>query len=121
MTDVNQLSWKDKKIIFDRPIGVCLEDKGMTFVLVETTNNLVFPNSNFQVEKFRNVLGFNSEGKLSWTIQTAPILTEIDVEGPFTGLFFENEELITYHSSGINYLVDKKTGSIRARDQFRAW
>jgi len=121
MMEDNKIRIKDKIIIFDRPIRIFLESRGITFVLIETNNNLVFPNRNFKVEKYRNVLAFNSDGELLWTIEPAPKIFEFEVHDPYSGLFFENDQLIAYHMSGVNYIVDKKDGSIKPRDNGRPW
>jgi len=121
MTDINELRIKDKLIKFERPIGVCLESKGVTYILVKTNSRTIFLNHNFHVDKFKNVLAFNSEGDLLWSIETAPLLCELDKVDPYSGLFFENEELIAYNMSGVNYIVDQADGRIRARDNWRPW
>jgi len=121
MIKINQLKLKDKIIIFDRPIRICIESRGITFVLVETNDNLVFPNRNFKVEKYRNVLAFNSNGDFLWAIEQAPKIFEFEVHYPYSGLFFENDQLIAYHMSGVNYIVDQIDGSIKPRDNGRPW
>jgi len=119
MIKINQLKFKDKIIIFDRSIRICIECRGITFVLIETNNNLVFPNRNFKVEKYRNVLAFNSDGELVWAIEPAPKIFEFEVKNPYGGLFFEDDQLIADHMSGVDYIVDQTDGSIKPRDNHR--
>lgn len=121
MMEINKLSLRGKTIVFDRKIGYVEKLNDITFVLVETTSNLVFPHSNLQVETFRNILAFDADGDLLWTIEAAPVITEIDVAGPYSSLFIKDGKLCAYHTSGYYYLIDEGSGRIKPRDNSRPW
>lgn len=117
----NTLTIKDKTIIFDRKIGYVEERQGITFVLVETTSNLIFPQFNLKADKYRNILSFDENGNHMWTIEQAPLITAIDVNGPYSSLFFENGKLCAYHTSGYYYFIDEASGRIKPRDNAKPW
>jgi len=121
MMEINQLKLAEKNIFFKHPVGICLESKRITFVLIRTTSSVKFLKHNLDVDKFRNVLALNTDGEVLWTVEEAPLLTVIDRRSPYGGLFFEDDQLIAYHMSGVNYIVDKKDGSIKPRDNGRPW
>ena len=121
MAGSNKLEFKDKTIIFNRKIGNLEKLNDLTFVLVDATSNLIFPHSNFEIEKFRNVLAFDANGDLFWTIEEVPLITEVDIAGPYSSLFIDNGKICAYHTSGYYYLIDEDCGKITLRGNSRPW
>jgi len=121
MAGTNKLEFKDKTIIFNRKIGNLEKLNDLTFVLIETTSNLIFPYSNFELDKYRNVLAFDANGNLSWTIEEAPLVKGVDTAGPYSSLFLENGKLCAYHTSGYYYFIDVDQGKITPRENTRPW
>jgi len=121
MKDENKLTINGNTIIFDKKIGHIEKRNDKTFILIESTSNLLYPQSNYSIERYRNILAFDSSGDMLWAIEEANLVTEIDVAGPYTSLFVEDGKLCAYHISGYYYLIDEGSGKINPRDNSRPW
>jgi len=88
-----------------KPVTIAVEKEGKLFVLLE-------PHQSPAVE--RNVLALNDAGKVIWEIEAVERIGKGRLT--FSELRLEEDQLVAYSSLGGDYVIDRKTGRIRAKD-----